>query len=843
MKLALHLSVSVGTALLFLPLVSSSTNHATAKSNPDGMLVVDCLLPGAIRKLGGYMTYQAPRQPIRATADECEIRGGEYVAYDRANFATAFQVWMPKAKDGDAQAQTYVGEIYEKGMGQPSDPQKAAEWYQKAADRGYPRALSNLAYLYEKGLGVAQDPVKALNLYRRAAGITDDQLTFESEVTTVRTQMQGQLDALAAQLEQQTQQAETLQQQLDDSEHQINQRRAALDSAHREVSALKKKLADAQGSGASDAASQAKVHELEGALKEREAQIAQQQTAIGDLERTAAQRQSELENQITAANSQGAKLRGELGEKSSDSTSARVQLAAAQERLKATGQEVVELRHEIDAQRTALAQETERLKHDLQGANAAKQDQQTGAERSRLAIAEREAQLKQQSGLIASLETKENDYQQQIAALQKTQADEAQHSKQQVAEVQNVRAELALAQQRSLQTQHQLTEEDQLAKRQAAEIEKVRADLAQTQQQYQQTQRQLSSANATMQSEHARVSAEQADLEKRLKGTSSEQIQQIKELTQEVSNRDVELIEQRAKVAALEAQKGEYSERIAQLVKVRSSSEVSAPGTAAPAGHLPANIPKELSSAAYYALIIGNDHYKSMPNLDTPINDAQAVAGTLKERYGFKTRLLADATRIEILSAINDFKNSLKPTDNLLIYYAGHGELDQKNLRGYWLPIDARRDDTTEWISDQQITDQIALMAARHVLIVADSCYSGVMTRSSGVRLISKTGADDAEVKRLTTLYKLPSRTVLSSGTDKPVLDGGGGSNSIFARALVDILNRNDGILEGSALYNQIFDPVRQAAAKFKIDQSPRYDGLPDAGHMNGEFLFIPRSG
>jgi hypothetical protein len=346
-----------------------------------------------------------------------------------------------------------------------------------------------------------------------------------------------------------------------------------------------------------------------------------------------------------------------------------------------------------------------------------------------------------------------------------------------------------------------------------------------------------------MQSEHARVSAEQADLEKRLKSASSQQIQQIKELTQEVSNRDVELIEQRAKVAALEAQKGEDSEYIAHLVKVRSSSEVSTPGMATPATHLPANIPKELSSAAYYALIIGNDHYKSMPSLDTPINDAQAVDRTLKERYGFKTHLLADATRIEILSAINDLKNSLKATDNLLIYYAGHGELDQKNLRGYWLPIDARRDDTTEWISDQQITDQLALMAARHVLIVADSCYSGVMTRSSGVRLISKTGADDAEIKRLTILYRLPSRTVLSSGADKPVLDGGGGSNSIFARALVDILNRNDGILEGSALYNQIFDPVKQAAAKFKIDQSPRYDGLPDAGHENGEFLFIPRSG
>ena len=320
--------------------------------------MVDCLLPGQVRQLGGQMTYLSPRQPARTTADECAIRGGEYVAYDRANFSTAFQVWMPKAKEGDPQAQTYVGEIYEKGMGQPPDAQKAAEWYQKAVDKGYQHAMSNLAYLYEKGLGVQQDPLKALNLYRRAAGITDDQLTFASEVTAVRTEMQGQLDALTAQLEQQTQQAQDLQQQLEKSQQLIDARRAALDASHRDVAALKQKLASAQASGPADSASQAKMHELESEVKSREGVIAQQQAEINDLEKTAAQRQSELQNQIAAANSQGAKLRTELGDKSSDSTSVRVQLAAAEEKLKATDQQVSELKHELDSQRVTLAQET-----------------------------------------------------------------------------------------------------------------------------------------------------------------------------------------------------------------------------------------------------------------------------------------------------------------------------------------------------------------------------------------------------------------------------------------------------------------------------------------------------
>jgi hypothetical protein len=803
------LATGAAATLCFLPWVVASTNHAAGDVNPDGLAVVDCLLPSQVRQLGGQMTYLSPRQPARTTADECAIRGGEYVAYDRANFSTAFQVWMPKAKEGDPQAQTYVGEIYEKGMGQPPDPQKAAEWYQKAVDKGYPHAMSNLAYLYEKGLGVQQDPLKALNLYRRAAGITDDQLTFASEVTAVRTEMQGQIDALTGQLEQQTQAAQNLQQQLEQSQQLIDARRAALDASHREVSALKQKLASAQQSGTSDSAGQAKVHELESEVKSREGVIAQQQAEINDLEKTAAQRQAELQNQIAAATSQGAKLRTELGDKSSDSASVRVQLAAAEERLKATDQQVGELKHELESQRLLLAQETARMKRDLQGANADKQGQQSEAERARLAIVEREVQLKQQVALIASLESKENDYQQQIATLKKAQADEDAHIRQQSADI----------------------------KQQSAEIQNVRAELALTKQRYVQTQQQLEDANAAILAERARVAAEQADLDKRRAANSSEQIKEIQELTQKISSRDAELIEQRSRVAALEAQKGEYSERIAQLVKVRS--DVAPPVTAAPVS-TPVNIPKELTVGNYYALIIGNNSYQFMPSLDTPVNDARAVDKTLREHYGFKTRLLENATRGQILSAINEYRNSLKDSDNFLIYYAGHGELDEKNLRGYWLPVNARRDDATEWVSDQQITDQIGLMAARHILVVADSCYSGAMTRSSGLRLVSK---GDDESKRLTTLYKLPSRTVLTSGADKPVLDGGGGANSIFARALIDILNRNDHILEGSALWNQIFDPVKRAAAQFKIDESPRYSGLPDAGHMNGEFLFVPRAG
>ena len=70
------------------------------------------------------------------------------MAYDRADYRSALRVWEEQATQGDARAQTYVGEIYEKGLGVPPDYALAAVWYRKAADQGDARAQVNLGHLY-----------------------------------------------------------------------------------------------------------------------------------------------------------------------------------------------------------------------------------------------------------------------------------------------------------------------------------------------------------------------------------------------------------------------------------------------------------------------------------------------------------------------------------------------------------------------------------------------------------------------------------------------------------------------------------------------------------------------
>ena len=148
---------------------------------PDQLYIVDCLLPPQIRQLGQNFTYVPPRKPAKLTAKECALRGGEYVAYDEANFATVAKVWKQQADGGDATAQNYMGELFERGINGTPDYETAAAWYQKAADQGHSQAQLNLGNLYEKGMGVPKDSIKAINLYRQAAGVTESKLELVTE--------------------------------------------------------------------------------------------------------------------------------------------------------------------------------------------------------------------------------------------------------------------------------------------------------------------------------------------------------------------------------------------------------------------------------------------------------------------------------------------------------------------------------------------------------------------------------------------------------------------------------------------------------------------------------------
>ena len=68
------------------------------------------------------------------------------------------------------------------------------------------------------------------------------------------------------------------------------------------------------------------------------------------------------------------------------------------------------------------------------------------------------------------------------------------------------------------------------------------------------------------------------------------------------------------------------------------------------------NVIRAECSGNYYALIIGNDNYKYIRKLQTAAKDAHDINLILKLNYNFKTKLLINATRTEILDAINYYQ-------------------------------------------------------------------------------------------------------------------------------------------------------------------------------------------
>ena len=172
---------------------SAQAGSLVTKAGPAGsvedLVLVDCLLPGEVRKLGAKVAFRAPRQRVKATRSDCQRQRGETILFDRSDGKAALTALQPRADGGDALAQMYLGEIYEGGLGlRAPDHRKAAEWYRKAAENGDASAQIRLGSLFDRGAGVPKDAAQALSWYRLGLGLMDDALLFEQ---TLKAQQDG----------------------------------------------------------------------------------------------------------------------------------------------------------------------------------------------------------------------------------------------------------------------------------------------------------------------------------------------------------------------------------------------------------------------------------------------------------------------------------------------------------------------------------------------------------------------------------------------------------------------------------------------------------------------------
>jgi hypothetical protein len=240
--------------------------------------------------------------------------------------------------------------------------------------------------------------------------------------------------------------------------------------------------------------------------------------------------------------------------------------------------------------------------------------------------------------------------------------------------------------------------------------------------------------------------------------------------------------------------------------------------------------PYAMPEGKYYALIIANNTYNTesgMMNLQRPVPDATALKDVLTTRYTFdrnNVMTLYDRNKLDVEVTLEELQKKLLPEDNLLIFYAGHGIMDQESDIGYWLLSDATRSRVT-WLSNSAITDFIKACKARHILLIADACYSG--------SIYSARGMLDNASSAIIDLMKSRSRKAITSGGTTEVAD-----ESKFAQVLVEQLKLNmEEYLPSLQLYNLIQKPVMANSMT-----SPRWGPISNVGDDNGDFVFILKS-
>jgi hypothetical protein len=738
---------------------AADTARDQERAELDANQIVPCLLPGRVRRLG-RMTYPERRQLVHTTVQRCELRGGEYTAYDRSDPRTAAAFFQPLADEGDAEAQLRLGEVYEYLFDEPRYADAAA-WYRRAVAQGNRTAMRRLAHLHEHGLGVAADRLEATNLWRQAIG-SDDTLVLASEVEAVRTAAQQRVDALLQELAARTYEAETLRDDVRAGQLALQVRRAELARARADRTALENELADAR-TGAPDA--QESIAALDRELRERERRLEEQSFQIASLETTLVAQSAAL-----AANARQLELETERLER---------ELARVSEQSES---ELAEQRAAMDAKTRELA--------------ALQAEQRT---------------------LTARLDT------QSLTEVELAEARSA---------IETLAARVANAERESAALRGQLDSALDERRRFEADLASAELRLAAAEQRWAATESQLTLSRSELDAAHA----ERQALQRSLEGMPPREADEIERLRRALAERDHQIDVQTARLETLQREADSLREE-AESLRGHWSVRVASRGIIEPLPDTSAiRIPRGVPIGRYHALIIGNNNYANLPSLQFAHNDAMAMHDMLSDQYGFESELVLDATRADVFRRIEALDARMRPDDALLIYYAGHGVEDRRV--SYWLGVDApstRGSLQTYGVSSSELAQWLAVLSARHVLVIADSCYSGAGIETTGGM---KFNVADVE-QQLKFYLQNRSRTTLTSGGNVPVPDGGAGEHSVFTRALLSLLEENRGVLFDADIYARIKERVRFGENTVIGVPTPVFGRIEVGGHGAGQFVFM----
>jgi hypothetical protein len=237
-----------------------------------------------------------------------------------------------------------------------------------------------------------------------------------------------------------------------------------------------------------------------------------------------------------------------------------------------------------------------------------------------------------------------------------------------------------------------------------------------------------------------------------------------------------------------------------------------------------------------HALVVGINKYQHASPLGYAVNDAQAVAKLLTDKFDFKEEnvLILDdkkATRANIIESFLSYTNNSEPDDRIFFFFAGHGYTfsGRRGEVGFLVPYDGKQESVATLIRWDELTSSAELIPAKHILFVMDACYGGLAI----TRLLPP-----GSMRFLEDMLLRYSRQVLTAGKANEVVSDAGGpipNHSVFTGHLVEALEGKASSADGVITANGVMSYVYERVAKDQHShQTPHY-GFLDG---DGDFIF-----
>ena len=230
-----------------------------------------------------------------------------------------------------------------------------------------------------------------------------------------------------------------------------------------------------------------------------------------------------------------------------------------------------------------------------------------------------------------------------------------------------------------------------------------------------------------------------------------------------------------------------------------------------------------------WAIFIENSNYDHFASLEGPTKDVTLMKTALTKYQVHNYIHKKDMTKQEMerffAIELRDLLRSNR-VSSLLIWYAGHGKF--VNETGYWIPVDARRDDEFTYFNVNALKASMQSYpdVVTHTLVVTDACESGpsfyqAMRSANEIR-----SCDDWEATRF------KSSQVLSSAGYELASD-----DSQFTRTFANTLANNP---DACIPIEQIVQKVTSAVTS-NNQQKPQFGKIAGLEDENGTFFFIPK--